>query len=604
MSDLARSPRVVEFAQARAQRACQIAPDRYIASHLVAELADAWKEHAETGSIANGTVVLQASVIRSVADFLTMDSDRFLTMHGDVTAVANRLHEWESAMVRKFPPPSVRAKDLGMVLRNHVARYLVSRGIEGGALTAWANSLVLDARPSEAIPLDEFSNAERLQLEQACRDIVRNTEDRLSRGDALLRRGRDPREHGWGCLENALWALRFLPYDDSFGTYLAGKRRLLNPATVLDEIDGKFRSGLATQSLLRSIGTLLVPNPDFLLAIRVLLHLQTGWAPEESSVLRVSDVDFGAHSVRVKATKLRAQRVRWYTLESSAEGPWGWKAGDLLRRAQHAMRHARSLAPEESLFWIVPVSSARDRRPGEYPSFLIRAHHFGTLNTLGKLIANQGLSISQPHDMRRIRKTVKSARAALLGTLSGAAGDDHSIEVFRSHYAQTTTVHTIAAQTVLRAQAKVLDRIQRGPTLVKAAAAEVTQTDTNPELGRLANQVVAETETEKQLTLATCRDPYDAPFATDGTLCHASPSMCLQCRNAVVFRDHLPRLVVYREVLCELEKNMPPAVFREVYGQQRINIDTIIAEFPETEVCAARDQGAQLHRPLGQRAEQ
>jgi hypothetical protein len=187
--------------------------------------------------------------------------------------------------------------------------------------------------------------------------------------------------------------------------------------------------------------------------------------------------------------------------------------------------------------------------------------------------------------------------------LNGAAGDDHSIEVFRSNYAQSTTVHTIAAQTVLRAQGKVLDRATNGPTLVKAAATEVATGKADPELERLANQVASETDVEQQLSLAACRDPYDAPFMTAGTLCHASPSMCLQCRNAVVFRDHLPRLIVYREALDAIEKTMPPAVFGEVHGQQRVNIDAIITEFSQQEVAAARGQDAKLHRPLGHRAE-
>ena len=207
-------------------------------------------------------------------------------------------------------------------------------------------------------------------------------------------------------------------------------------------------------------------------------------------------------------------------------------------------------------------------------------------------------------DMRRLRKTVKSARAALLGTLAGAAGGDHTVEVFRDHYAQTTTVHTIAAQTVLRAQQKVLQRASQGPTFVAATAAEVAESPTDPELAEIAATVAAETPTEQELTIAACRDPYDAPFMDQGSLCHASPSMCLQCRNAIVFRDHLPRLIAYREALDAIENNTPPRVFSEIYGQQRVNIDAIVAEFPPEQIEAARQADIHLHRPLGQRAEQ
>lgn len=604
MNEFDRQPRIVRFPPGGPLKSSRIDPSEYVATRLIADLADAWKECAETVALSPGTVSRQSCVVRSVGKFLTEDADRFLTLSGDGAVVAGRLHDWESAMVAKFPPPSVRAKDLGMELRNQVARYLQSHGICAGVLADWASGEVLDGRLPQELPLDEFSNDERLQLEQTCRHIVRMTEVRLARGDALLCRGQDPRDHGWDRVENVLWALRNLPYDDSFHAHLAGPRRQLD-AREVDHLSGVRRSEgrVKAPPVLDAVGAFLVPDDEFLLAIRVLLHLQTGWSPEESARLRRNDIEFGADSIRVRATKLRAQRIRWHTLASPQDRPWGWKAGDLVRRAAHAMRHAHALTPDETLFWVTAVRAVRDRGDHEYPHYVIRAHHFGCVNSLKKLIEHHGLSISEPHDMRRLRKTVKSARAALLGTLNGAAGDDHSVEVFRGHYAQTTTVHTIAAQTVLRAQQKVLQRAAQGPTFVAAVAAEVAETEADPELAQLAAGVGEETPSEQELTIAACRDPYDAPFMLRGLLCHASPSMCLQCGNAVVFRDHLPRLIAYREALDAIENTTPPTVFSEVYGQQQVNIDAIIAEFPPEQIDAARQQNVRLHRPLGQRAE-
>lgn len=605
MNDSDRQPRIVTFPPGGPLKQSRIDPRRYVATRLVAELADAWKECAETASLSPGTVSRQSSVVRSVGKFLTADADRFLTLSGDGADVARRLHDWESAMVAEFPPPSVRAKDLGMELRNQVARYLQSNGIPGGVLADWANGQVLDGRPWQELPLDEFSNDERLQLEQTCRQIVRDTEDRLARGDALLRDGHDPRIHGWNPVENVLWALRNVPYEDAFHVHLAGSRRQLDPLEI-DRMSGVWRAAARIKAppLLTAVGAFLAPDAEYLLAIRVLLHLQTGWSPEESARLCREDIEFGVESVRVRATKARAQRIRWHTLASPQDQPWGWKAGDLLRRAAHAMRHAHALTPDQPLFWVTGCRSVRDRLDHEYPHYVIREHHFGSVNSLKNLVERHGLSISQPHDMRRLRKTVKSARATLLGTLAGAAGDDHTVEVFRDHYAQTTTVHTIAAQTVLRAQQKVLQRASQGPTFVAATAAEVSESPTDPELAEIAATVAAETPTEQELTIAACRDPYDAPFMDQGALCHASPSMCLQCRNAIVFRDHLPRLIAYREALDAIENNTPPRVFSEIYGQQRVNIDAIVAEFPPEQIEAARRADIHLHRPLGQRAEQ
>ena len=48
---------------------------------------------------------------------------------------------------------------------------------------------------------------------------------------------------------------------------------------------------------------------------------------------------------------------------------------------------------------------------------------------------------------------------------------------------------------------------------------------------------------------------------------------------------------------------MPPNVFTEVYGQQRMNLDAIVAEFSAEQIEAAKLQDIKLHRPLGQRAE-
>jgi hypothetical protein len=100
-----------------------------VAARLVAELADAWMAGAKAEALTPATAARQSVVIRRLGEFLTEDADRFLTLSGDGTEVARRLHDWESEMVNRFPPPSVHAKKLGMTLRNHVARDLQSNGV-------------------------------------------------------------------------------------------------------------------------------------------------------------------------------------------------------------------------------------------------------------------------------------------------------------------------------------------------------------------------------------------------------------------------------------------------------------------------------------------
>lgn len=293
-----REPRVVHFPPGGPLKTARISPSDYVATQLIAELADAWKESAQNLDLAPGTISRQAGVIRRVGEFLTDNADRFLTLSGDGADVARRLHDWESAMVARFPPPSVHAKDLGMELRNHVARYLQSHKVFDGVLADWASGWVLDGSAWEGLPLDEFSNSERLQLERACRTIVRDTEERLARGNALLKVGRDPRDHGWDRVENLLWALRNLPYEDSFAVHLGGPRRALNGRDVDRESGVNRDANLRARPLMTAVGAYLAPEDEYLLAIRVLLHLQTGWAPEESGQLLRSDIEFGESSVR------------------------------------------------------------------------------------------------------------------------------------------------------------------------------------------------------------------------------------------------------------------------------------------------------------------
>ncbi|MGW1888474.1 hypothetical protein [Streptomyces sp. NPDC001970] len=61
----------------------------------------------------------------------------------------------------------------------------------------------------------------------------------------------------------------------------------------------------------------------------------------------------------------------------------------------------------------------------------------------------QGLAVTGPHDVRRLCKTAKITRAAVLGgSVADLAGDDHHVAVFRRHYAHGTTAHVLAGRAV------------------------------------------------------------------------------------------------------------------------------------------------------------
>jgi hypothetical protein len=599
-------PRTVRFPADSNLKSCTIDPGEYVSARLIGELADGWKGMSEEFQLAAGTISHRASAIRALGRFLTDQSDKFLTLRASGPEVSQRLHEWETTLIKSYSQTSTTPKRFGYDIRGAVAYFLESNELNPGVITDWAASPVLDGRPFSALPLDEFTNSERKQLESACRAIVRETEARIRQGDRLLEKGRDPRSYGWHRLENVVWALRHLPFEESFHQYLIGSQRGLNPEDV-DRITRVYRApGRRHPAPLSSaVGALLVPDPQFLLAVRILVHLQTGWSPEETLNLSRRDVEFGCRSVRVRTPKHRAHRVRWRTLEITTEKAVGWKAGDLFQRAANVMRHAHALTPDKTAFWMTAARTTRDRGNYEYPSWIIRPHTFANVTfSLAELVRRRDLDISKPHDMRRLRKTVKSARAVLLGTLNGASGDDHTIEVFQNHYAQTTTVKTISAQTIMRVQGKILNRATQGPALILHPAQDVAELRNGDiEIRELATQVAAETPIEQELSISTCRNPWDGPLSERGMLCHASPSMCLQCGNAVIFPEHLPRLLAYEVALQSIKKSMPPVAYAESYGQQCANLQAIIEKFTPDQIEKARTRPT-LHRPLGQRAEQ
>jgi len=595
------TPRIIEFPTGSTHLTVRIEPNRYVAGRFIAELADAWKTYADIADLSPSSVSRQSVVIRNVGKLLTRKSDRSLTLHSRDADIADRLFEWEFALIEAYPPSSTTSKTMGRTLRIIVSCHLHTHRVTEGHLWKWATSPPLDGKSPRPRPLDEYSNSERLALEKVCRSIVRDTESRLALGRTLLTQGRDPRLHGWGNLDNVVWAVRHLPFDPTYEARILGKKADITVSDIDKLIHDEIGLHTNTRFVATEAGLLLAPCDEYLLAIRTLLHLQTGWSPEESRLLTREDVVFGDKDVRVRATKNRAQRIRWYTLASDAKSAPGWNAGDLLRRAAQSMSTGYALTPTANWFWTSGAETRKLKNTFTYPPFAVHQCTFAGGTTLGGLARRHGLEISAPHDMRRLRKTVKSARAVLIGTLSGGAGDDHSIEVFRGHYAHSTTVHTIAAQTVIRVQNKVLNRATQGPTLIEAAAADVASSTGDTALASIAVAVTNESPSDRELSITACSDPYSAPHNSEPSLCLDGPSMCLQCPNATVFDDHLPRLVNYHGILCDLRNAVPPRQFHEVYGQQLANLEAILEKFPTDKIDAAHALRVPIQRPLTER---
>lgn len=570
-------------------RSVTINPLKFKAAILIAQVSDGWLQYSTLADLSPTTIINRASAIRSLGNFLTQESDRALTMNVPIARLTDRLYEWERHQIETQSKTSQRPQKLATDLKNFVKAYLVGNDIENSVLQRWTDSrpLIFQSDRVTDAALNEFSNAERLLIERAFKDVIRAGEAFLELGDRLLREGKNPQEHGWETLPNIVWGLKHLAPEqlpnELWQASFQSKywKEILGAARGLEKHRQLYFGNLL-------IG-LLYPHMMHLQAIQSLLMLKTGWSPEEVGSLTMSDVLVEAQKVRVRTTKNRAHRTRYRELPRSSSSS-GWSSGDLVVRCIAAMKHTTSNKNKTDLLWIGALTS-RGKGDKRFLGRLASSPQF----SFGKLISACDIEITRPHDRRRLRKTTLSAKAVLLGTLAGSAGDDHSIEVFRNHYAQTTTVHTIAAHTVLSAQRLVMNRI--GPTVIPISAAHLESDQLSGSLSVAVEETKNEGSADKQLSITACSDPTNPPGAP-GTLCLDAPRKCLECRNAVIFAEHLPRLLTYRALLKDIEKAMPPRQFSAVYGQQVINIDAAIAKLP---VPTSKPPEASVMLPLTMR---
>ena len=567
---------------------------------LVAQIADGWLIHTHNVGNTPATIINRASIIRRLGEFLSEPSDQYLTLESSSSDLQRRLLAWERHLITKHGAESERSKKASNTIRQYVGAYLDKYGIDNSLVQRWVSSRALRYQDhvSQSTPLDEFSNKERIAIEQTFRGVVRSTERFLEIGDFLLGQGQDPRSAGWDSLANFVWALHHMRLDEIPRTIWASSSENYWWAVLGEQVPETER--LRPMIFGHPVINLVIPHLLYLQAIQCLFLLRTGWSPEEVLYLQHSDIEFGDTVIRVATQKRRASTSRHRELSSHSrkDKGWGWNPGDLLRRAAHAMRIARQQVVGNSDFWVGSLSreSSRKRRSNLpiWLSTLPETPHF----RFSALVKRTGLDISAPLDVRRLRKTHKSAKAILLGTLAGSAGDDHSIEVFRTHYAQSTTVHTIAAKTVLNAQQLVMDRM--GPSVVIEPAANALAYHRGNQIGDAAEQTTRETPVDVELSISSCIDPTNPPHSKDAQ-CFDAPRMCLTCTNAVIFEDHLPRLVAYRQILKDLEPEMAPQQFAALYGQQIINIDAVLNQFPEEVVATAKAAPAPVRVPLTMR---
>lgn len=601
MKGLDLTPRIVHLVVRGVSIDGSIRPTDFPQPLLAAELADEYLAMFLTLGLAHGTIYNHRKALLSLLNALPVSLKKSSSLQTDDFSVVEAFFQWELILGEKYRPTSHIPAKFPTVIRRLIRRRLDTGKPTSVHARQWALGSNLHQGGLDK-PLDEFSNAERLAIRDGCRQRIRVMEHRLERGRELLATGRDPRVHGWSSLSNMVWGTHHL-FNEENSSIL---KHLSQAFDALSDTEQRELGGRHPQRkggsfhIARNLMSLLYPTALDLNAYRALLQLDTGAAPEEITDIKISELQWHDGSIHVPLHKNRAQRTRRAKFRTSGDKGNvrdGWRAGDLVHGLLGAMSLTKDVPGKdfESLF---PIA----RRAGSV--ITKHAEHFNSVN-FSSLVSTLPASISRPHDPRRLRKTVKTAQAAVLQSAAAAAADDHTIAVFQRHYAQSTTVHILAANAVTTAQQQVFERATKGPTFIPLQAKEALAGGFPTDIQAAASSAVTETEVDAGMAVAQCSDPYSSPYGMENELCQVRPTMCFACPNAIVFADHLPRLIAYRAVLETHQREMPPKVFATGHGQQLRNLNRILGEFPAEEISRANSileaSSHTIHVPLSQR---
>ena len=186
--------------------------------------------------------------------------------------------------------------------------------------------------------------------------------------------------------------------------------------------------------------------------------------------------------------------------------------------------------------------------------------------------------------LRRLRLTMQVIRGEAMGNSLPV-----SVNTYRGPDPQT---HEQARPVVLRGLHDALDDAQqRAAALVTKSEAEDARTDPATLAARLGiSKQHAKDLIDGRLDTATaaCLDIMHSPHPDDQNgPCTMSWLTCVQCPNAVVTPDHLPRVVATRDALAEAAQSAPPARAPE-YAGHAAAFEDLLHSVPEPELRRAR----------------
>jgi hypothetical protein len=342
--------------------------------------------------------------------------------------------------------------------------------------------------------------------------------------------------------------------------------------------------------LVGAVEGLIWPTEHALMPVVVLLGLRTGLPPECIKDLTIDCVTSSdSRYVTIEYVKRRGTGRSSVSVPNQGEFSAS-RLIDLMLAATEAVRPHVEKSVRHRLF------VCRTRRAG---GVAFRAADFQ--GEFAQWCDREGLEIEGPADLRRLRKTRKVARAmALKGSVTDIA-DDHTTQVARDHYLQTTTLQVLSAEVIRKVQQRITKEMADGPVVVPPDAAEevVREVAAGPDLEPIAAALSGRLD----VGLASCRDVRSSPFAPAGELCPAAfGGSCLSCENAVITERSLPAILLFCDHIEAQRRELAPPEWerRWLATIERIRTE-ILPSFPEAVIEEARgradDSPDILHLP-------
>lgn len=187
-------------------------------------------------------------------------------------------------------------------------------------------------------------------------------------------------------------------------------------------------------------------------------------------------------------------------------------------------------------------------------------------------------------DLRRLRKSVKSAQYRKSGGFLPDFAQGHSPEVAAAHYAAIPEHRDLHEQAVIDGAALVLEAAAKPPIVLDEAGGT-----RDPRAEQLPpEEVDAALSGQADVFLASCRDFYGGTFGPAGKGCPAAFWGCLGCANAVYTTRHLPAILRFVQFMEAQRTELSMQVWAARFERQHAMVTReLLPQFDPHQVALA-----------------